>query len=163
MNISTSCFQSEQEWWRSPRLRCWHDTYHVIWEWMWLCSFVWICSNKPYRVYTCKCLVLEAATRWQAVSDVVNSCSYIMPTISGKGSPPEDAVTQGSRHSRILIPRPSWFWVKLGSLERVFKGSSYKRTLPDMSHGFTTALCLVQEPSSVFLTKTGESSSPAVQ
>ena len=35
----------------------------------------------------------------------------------------------------------------------------YKRTL-DISHGFTTALCLVLEPISVFLIKTGESSSP---
>ena len=30
----------------------------------------------------------------------------------------------------------------------------------DMSCGFTTVLCLVLEPISVFLTKTGESSSP---
>ena len=35
----------------------------------------------------------------------------------------------------------------------------YQETL-DMSHAFTEALCLVLEPISVFLIKTGESSSP---
>ena len=78
-----------------------------------------------------------------------------MPTRSGKGSPPQDAV-------RLVSSSP-------GRLERLRMrlGSTsvqgfYKGTL-DMSRGFATALCLVLEPISVFLIKIGESSSPVVQ
>ena len=76
-----------------------------------------------------------------------------MPTRNGKGSPPEDAVSLGSSSPGRL----ERLKMRLGSTTGV--QGLYKGTL-DMSHGFTTALCVVLEPISVFLIKIGESSSP---